>query len=324
MRVSTAVRAALTGVLLGLCCLAMAQSYPIKPLRLIIDTAPGGITDILGRLSADNLTLQTGRQVVVENRVGGLGFVALDAFAKAANDGYTLMVVGSGTIVLQPLLQRTISYDPVNDFVPVFNIAETPHILVVPANLPANNVAEFIAYVKANPGRINYGSSGVGGPPHLAMDRFSRITGLQMTHIPYKGVGGTLADLVAGRIQVVSLSLGSARPNLKSGTLKALVTAARKRLGGLPDVPTAIEAGIPEWEMSAWFGIFSPKDTHGEIVRFLNGKLQTWLDDTKIRSRFVDLGAEPLGGSSNSFIERVHADYKYWGRVVKDSGIKLE
>ncbi|MSQ53499.1 MAG: tripartite tricarboxylate transporter substrate binding protein [Betaproteobacteria bacterium] len=324
MRVLTQVRAGLLCVLLGLSCVVLAQSYPSKPVRLIIDTAPGGITDILGRLSADSLTLQTGRQVVVENRVGGLGFVALEAFAKAPNDGYTLMVVGSGTIVLQPLLQRNISYDPVNDFQPVFNIAETPHILVVPANLPANNVAEFIAYVKANPGRINYGSAGVGGPPHLALDRFARITGLQMTHIPYKGVGGTMADLVAGRIQVVSMSVGSARPNLKSGALKALVTGAKTRLAALPDVPTSAETGIPEWEMSAWFGIYAPKGSSGEIVRFINGKLQTWLDDPKTRSRFVDLGAEPLGGSSASFIERVYADFKYWGQVVRDSGIKLE
>jgi tripartite-type tricarboxylate transporter receptor subunit TctC len=303
---------------------ANAQSYPVKPLRYIIDTSPGGVTDILGRLSAESLSLQSGRQVVVENRSGGLGFVALEQFSKVANDGYTLMVVSSGALVLQPLLQRNVAYDAMTDFVPVFNIAETPHILVVPASLPATNVAEFVAYVKANPGKINYGSSGVGGPPHLAIEKFSRITGAKMTHIPYKGTAGTLSDLVANRIQIVSMSLGSARTNIKSGNLRAIATGSKARLAGLPDVPTAAEAGLPEWEMSAWFGIVAPKGTSGEIVRYLNTKQQTWMDDEKTRARFVDLGAEPVGGSPDSFAQRLRADIRIWSQLVKESGIKVE
>ena len=317
----------------GLLCLALAtattggaqaQSYPVKPLRYIIDTSPGGITDILGRLSAESLALQSGRQVVVENRSGGLGFVALEQFSRVANDGYTLMVVSSGALVLQPLLQRNVPYDAMTDFAPVFNIAETPHILVIPAGLPAGNVSEFVAYVKANPGKINYGSSGVGGPPHLAIEKFSRLTGVKMTHIPYKGTAGTLADLVANRIQIVSMSLGSARTNIRSGNLRAIASGSKVRLAGLPDVPTAAEAGLPDWEMSAWFGIVAPKGTSADIIRYLNARQQTWMDDDKTRAKFIDLGAEPVGGTPDSFQQRLRSDIRIWSQLVKESGIKLE
>ena len=329
MRGTTSARSALLSVLLllcgtAICSVAQAQAYPARQLRLVIDTAPGGVTDILGRMSADSLTQQLGRQVVVENKSGGSGHIALDFFAKAPNDGYTLMIVGGGNLVIQPYLQKDLPYDPLNDFLPVFNVAETPHILVIPATLPANSVAEFMSYAKANAGKVNYGSAGIGSPPHLSGYLFARITGLNMTHVPYKGVGGTMPDLVAGRIQLVSMALGSARTNLRAGTLKALATTAKKRLGGLPEVPTAAEAGIPDWDMSAWFGIFAPKDTSADIVRLINGKLQSWLDDPKTRARFLELGAEPLGGTPASFLERVKTDFKYWGLVVKDSGIKLE
>lgn len=326
MRVSRTARTGLLCLALAMAATggAQAQSYPVKPLRYIIDTSPGGITDILGRLSAESLALQSGRQVVVENRSGGLGFVALEQFSRVANDGYTLMVVSSGALVLQPLLQRNVPYDAMTDFAPVFNIAETPHILVIPAGLPAGNVSEFVAYVKANPGKINYGSSGVGGPPHLAIEKFSRLTGVKMTHIPYKGTAGTLADLVANRIQIVSMSLGSARTNIRSGNLRAIASGSKVRLAGLPDVPTAAEAGLPDWEMSAWFGIVAPKGTSGDIIRYLNARQQTWMDDDKTRAKFVDLGAEPVGGTPDSFQQRLRSDIRIWSQLVKESGVRIE
>jgi tripartite-type tricarboxylate transporter receptor subunit TctC len=332
MRVSVAARAAMTAVSLlalaspfaGFPVGALAQNYPAKSIRLIIDTAPGGVTDILGRMSAESLATQSGRQVVVENKSGSSGHIALDYLAHAPGDGYTLMIVGGGNLVIQPFLQKSLPFDPLNDFLPVFNVAETPHILVVPQALPAGTVAEFVAYAKSNPGKVNYGSAGIGSPPHLSGYLFARTTGLNLTHVPYKGVAGTMPDLVAGRIQLVSMSLGSARTNLKAGTLKALATAARKRLGGLSDVPTAAEAGIPGWDMSAWFGVFSPRDASPEIVRYINSKLQTWVDDPKTRARFLDIGAEPVGGSAAAFADRVRSDFKYWGQVIKESGITLD
>jgi len=305
--------------------LAFAQgAYPSKTVRFVIDTAPGGITDILGRLGADWLSQQLGRNFVVENRVGASGHIAIEQMVKATPDGYSLMMAGGGNLVIQPFLQKNLTYDPVNDVLPVFNFAETPHILVVPSSLPVSTLAEFIAYAKANPGKLHYGSAGIGSPPHLAADNLARLAGLQMVHIPYKGVGGAMPDLVAGRIQLISMSLGSARPNIKAGTFKALAAGSKKRLAGLPDVPTSAEAGLPGWEMTAWFGLFAPKGTPTDVVRLLNDRLQAFTDDAKTRQRYMELGAEPIGGSPASFSERLRSDYAYWGRVIKESGIKLE
>jgi tripartite-type tricarboxylate transporter receptor subunit TctC len=321
---NSAMRAIGAALLLCAAQLCAAQAYPSKPVRFIIDTNPGGVTDILGRMAADSLSQQFGRSFVVENRAGGSGHIAFDLFVKAPPDGYTLMVAGGGNVVIQPFLQKSLGYDPLTDLLPVFNIAETPHILVIPASLPVKTLADFIAYARARPGKVNYGSAGIGSPPHLAADHFARLAGLEMIHVPYKGVGGTLPDLVAGRIQLVSMSLGSASSNLKTGTLRAIAAGSKKRLSGLPDVPTSAEAGLPGWEMSAWFGVFAPRDTSRDIVRAVNEKLQAHLDDPRTRQKFVEIGAEPIGGSPASFAERVRADYQLWGQVVKESGVKLE
>jgi len=262
--------------------------------------------------------------VVVENKAGASGNVAIEFVVKSPPDGYTLMICAGGNLVIKPFLDHSLAFDPLVDLVPVFNVAEAPHILVVPAALPVKDLAGFIDYAKANPGKVYYGSAGTGSPPHLAADQFARLAGLQLVHVPYKGVGPALPDLIAGRLQIMSMSYGSARPYLKSGALKALAAGSKHRLAGLPDVPTAAEAGLPAWEMSAWFGVFAPKDTSPEIVRLLNGKLQAVIDDPKAKQRLLEVGAEPLGGPAPAFAERVRADYHMWGQVVRDSGIKME
>lgn len=313
-------------LLLGLCAgLAFAQGdYPSRAIRMVVDTSPGGLTDILGRMAAEGLARELGRQVVVENRAGASGNVAIEFVVKSPPDGYTLMIASGGNLVIRPFLEHSFVFDPLADLVPVLNVAEAPHILVVPAALPVKDLSEFIAYAKANPGKVYYGSAGTGSPPHLAADQLARLAGLKLVHVPYKGVGPALPDLVAGRLQVMSMSYGSARPHLKSGALKALAAGSKHRLAGLPDVPTSAEAGLPGWEMSAWFGVFAPRDTDPEIVRLLNAKLQQVIDDPKTRERLLEIGAEPLGGPANAFAERVRADYRYWGQVVRESGIKLE
>jgi tripartite-type tricarboxylate transporter receptor subunit TctC len=303
---------------------ALAQGYPSRAIRLVVDTSPGGLTDILGRLAAEGLSRELGRQVVVDNRAGAAGNMAIDFVTKSPGDGYTLMICAGGNVVIKPFIDHSLVFDPLSDLVPVFNVAEAPHILVVPAAVPAKTLAEFIEYAKANPGKLYYGSAGTGSPPHLAMERFTRLAGVQMVHVPYKGVGQAFPDLVAGRLQMMSMSYGSARPYLKSGALRALAAGAKHRLAGLPEVPTAAEAGLPEWEMSAWFGIFAPKDTHPEIVRLLNARLQAVIDEPASRQRLLELGADPVGGTAAAFAERVRADYRLWGQVVRESGIKLE
>ena len=304
---------------------ALAQGdYPSRAIRMVVDTSPGGLTDILGRMAAEGLARELGRQVVVENKAGASGNVAIEYVVKSPADGYTLMIASGGNLVIRPFLDHSFVFDPLVDLVPVLNVAEAPHILVVPSTLAVNNLAEFIEYAKARPGKVYYGSAGMGSPPHLAADQLARLAGLQLVHVPYKGVGPALPDLVAGRLQVMSMSYGSARPHLKSGALKALAAGSKQRLAGLPEVPTSAEAGLPGWEMSAWFGIFAPRDTGAEIVRLLNAKLQAVLDDPRTRERLLEIGAEPLGGPAPAFAERVRADYRYWGQVVRESGIKME
>jgi tripartite-type tricarboxylate transporter receptor subunit TctC len=190
--------------------------------------------------------------------------------------------------------------------------------------MEAKDLAQFIAYARANPGKVYYGSAGIGSPPHLSLELFGRLAGVKLMHVPYKGIGNALPDMLAGRLQAMSISLGSALPYLKTGQIRPLAAAAKARLAGLPDVPTSAQAGLPGWEMSAWFAVFAPKGTPPEVIRLLNQRLQEGLDDPKLRRRLLDLGAEPGGGSPESASERLRADHRLWGQVIREAGIKLE
>src|SRR5690349_7592555 len=293
---------------------AMSQpaAYPAKAIRLVAGTAPGGITDYLARVSAEGLSEQLGRQVVVENKAGATGNVAIEHVAKSLPDGYTLLLVAGGNVVITPFLYGSLPFDPLTDIVPVFNIAGAPQLLIVPGTLPAKTLAEFIALARASPGRLNYASAGAGSTTHLAADHFARLAGVELVHVPYKGVGPALADLVAGRVQMLSVGLSPVQAHLKSGALRALAAASRTRLAAAPDVPTAEEAGLPGWEMTTWFGIFAPKGTSSEIVHLVNASMQAVIDDPKARKRMLDSGIEPIGGSAESFASRVREDYRAW------------
>jgi tripartite-type tricarboxylate transporter receptor subunit TctC len=311
--------------LLGVACAAAAaQSYPTRPIRMVAATSPGGITDYLARVAATNLTSMFGQTVVVDNRPGATGTVAVDLVSKASPDGYTLLTVAGGNIVITPFLYRSLPVDPVNALAPVFNIAGAPQLLIVPGSLPVKDLREFIALAKASPGSINYASAGLGSTTHLAADHFARLAGVELVHIPYKGVGPALADLIAGRVQMLSVGLGPVQSHLKSGALKALTVASKRRLDALPDLPTSAEAGVPGYEMTTWFGIFAPRATSPKILQLLNARLQTVIDDPRIRKSLLDSGIEPIGGSVESFAELVRSDYESWGRIVGASGVKLE
>jgi tripartite-type tricarboxylate transporter receptor subunit TctC len=303
---------------------AAEEPYPSRSVRLVIDTSPGGVTDLFGRLVAEALTPRLGQTVYVDNKPGASGNVAIDFLVRSPADGYTLMIASGGGIVVKPFLERGLTFDVMNDLVPVCNVAEVAHILVVPASVPAKDVREFIAWAKAQPGKVNYGSAGIGSPPHLSMELFARVAGLKLVHVPYKGVGGALPDLLAGRVQVMSMAVGSARPYLKTGQLRPLAAGAKQRLANLPDVPSAAEAGVAGWEMSAWFGVFAPRGTPAEIVRLLNQHLQALLEDPKVRQRLYDAGAEPVGGSADSIAERYRADHRRWGQFIREIGLKTE
>src|SRR5438445_386567 len=249
--------------------LAQAQEpYPSRAIRLIIDTSPGGVTDLFGRMAAEGLSQKFPQGVFVDNKPGASGNLAIDYLVRSAPDGYTLMIASGGGLVVKPFLEKGLTFDVMNDLVPVFNFAQTPHILVVPQTLPAKDVAELVALAKTE--TLAFGSAGFGSPPHLSMALFAKVAGLKMLHVPYKGVGGAMPDLLAGRVQAMSMALGSARPYLKDGRLRPLATGAKHRIAGLPDVPTSAEAGLPRWEMSAWFGVFVPRGTPIAIIRTLN------------------------------------------------------
>ena len=310
---------------LALCLLfsvAHAQDYPNRGIRLVIDTSPGGVTDLFGRMAAEGLSQKFPQGVFVDNKPGASGNLAIDFVVRSAPDGYTLIFASGGGLVVKPFLEKGLTFDVMNDLVPVFNFAQTPHILVVPQSVPAKDVAEFIAYAKQH--TLAYGSAGFGSPPHLSMALFAKVAGVKMLHVPYKGVGGAMPDLLAGRVQAMSMALGSARPYLRDGRLRPLATGAKQRLGGLPGVPTSAEVGLGGWEMSAWFGLFAPRGTSAEVVRILNQSLQVVLDDPKTRERLAQAGAEPIGGSSESFAERYRADHKMWGEFIRETGIKQE
>ncbi len=207
---------------------------------------------------------------------------------------------------------------------PVFNVAGAPQLLIGPGPLPVKDLRDFIALAKANPGKMNYASAGPGSTTHLAADHFARLAGVQMGHVPYKGTGPALTDLVAGRVQMLSVGLSPVQAHLKSGALKALAAASKTRLAALPDVPTSAEAGLPGYEMTTWFGIFAPKGTGPETVRLLNARMQAVIDDPKTRQRLFESGIEPIGGSVEAFAELVRSDYRAWERVVRASGVKLD
>jgi len=303
---------------------AQAPAYPTKPIRLVVPFPAGGATDILAREVAKHLTDAWGQSVVVDNRPGAGGNIGSELVAKAAPDGYTLEMGTVGTHAINASLYSKMPYDHVKDFVPVILVAGVPNVLEVNPALPVNSVQELIAYAKANPGKLNFASSGSGTSIHLSGELFKVMAGVQMTHVPYKGSAPALQDLIGGQVQLMFDNLPPSLPQIKAGKLRALAVTSAARAPALPDTPTVAEAGLPGFEASSWFGVLAPAGTPPEIVNKLNAEIAKWLASPGAKEKLANVGANIAGGTPEDFARHIQAETAKWAKVVKESGAKVD
>ncbi len=304
---------------------AMAQpKFPSKPVRLILAFPPGGASDFAGRLLAQRMSDGWGQTVVVENRAGAGGNVGAEVAARATPDGYTMMLANNAILVANPALYPKLNYDPARDFIPVTLVALQPNVLVVHPSLPVKSVKELIALAKRRPGQLNYASSGVGLAAHLAGELFNSMAGVNMVHVPYKGAGPALADLIGGQTQVMFATATSVIPQIKAGKLRALATTAPKRSIGFEDLPTVSEAGVAGFDATSWHGIVVPTGTPRPIVDQISAAVNTALKNPDLREKFLTAGAEPVGGTPEQFAAYIKGEVPRWVEVIRQSGAKAE
>ena len=301
-----------------------AESYPTKPLRLIVPFPPGGTIDPIARILAEGLGRRLEQNVVVDNRSGANGNVGMGVAAKADPDGYTLVIASSGALATNISLYKQLPFHPVKDFSPIVLYGNVPNILVVNLTIPVKTLAEFTQYVKANPDKLNYGSTGNGSSMHLAAELYKTLTGTQMRHVPYTSPAVATQDLLAGNTQLMFQLMTGISPFVKAGRVRAIAVASPRRSIALPDVPTAAEAGLPGFESSAWFGILVPMRTPQPIVERLNREINGLLDEPAFRKRIIEIGVEPMGGSTTAFAKYLDAEIRKWGDVVRRSGAKID
>ena len=312
----------LFALLLALPLQALAQ-YPQRAIKLMVPFPPAGATDVVGRIVAQKLSEQLGQSVVVENRPGAGGSIGSDLVAKSPPDGYTILMATSSTHSIGPALQK-LPYDPIKDFAAITHVADIPNVLVVSPKLPVSNVKELVAYAKANPGKLNYASSGVGTIIHLNAELFKMLTGTDIVHVPYKGSALSIPDLASGSVSMLFDSLASVMPHIKAGNVKPLAVNARARVPLLPDVPTLAEAGLPAFDRYTWFGMFAPAGTPPDIVRRLQSEVVMALKAPDLRARFDAVGAEPVGSTSEQFVERIKSDGVRWAEVIRKADVKVQ
>jgi tripartite-type tricarboxylate transporter receptor subunit TctC len=303
---------------------AIAAEYPTKAIRVLVGFAPGGSADIIARAVGQKLAESFTQPVVVDNRSGASGIIATELAAKAEADGYTLLEATMTTHGIGPHLYKKLPYNVVNDFEAVVLMVRIPLVMFVNASVPAANLKEFIAATKANPGKFSYASAGSGSPPHLVAELFKLRTGAQLLHVPYKGTGAALPDVVAGQVHMMVDGPPPFLPHVKAGKLKALAAASERRNPSLPNVPTFAEAGVPGMEAGLWYGILAPKRTPTSIVAKLNTEINRALEQADLRERFAALSVEIVGGTREAFARYIGSELKRWGEVVRAANIKLE
>lgn len=302
----------------------LAQTpYPTRAVRLIVPSSPGGGTDISARILAPQLTQFLGQQVIVENRPGAGTMIGGEAVARAAPDGYTLLM-GISTLAINPAMYKKVSYDALKDLAPVSQAVSLSNVLVVHPSLPPRNVKEFVAFVKARPGLINFASAGVGTSPHLSMELLLVLAKLNMVHVPYKGSGPGVTDLVAGHVPVMMPNMLSAQPHIKTGRLRALGVTGIKRAPGAEDIPTIAETGVPGYEAVQWYGVLAPAATPRDIITKLHAGVVRALQNPDVRQRLLNDGAEPVGSSPEEFAAYLRSETEKWAKVIKAAGIKPE
>jgi tripartite-type tricarboxylate transporter receptor subunit TctC len=311
----------------GLVPSAQAQSrthgYPAKPVRVVVAFTAGGTTDILARLVAQQLSEKLQQQFVIDNKPGAGGNIGTESVVRAAPDGYTLIVNSVGPIAVNPTLYGKLGYNPLTDLVPMVQIADVPNVLVVNPALGLKTMEEFLAYARANPGKLNYGSTGVGTSAHLASYMLAQRGGVQATHIAYKGADA-LRDLLAGRIQFMFATIPSVTPQIAAGRLLPLAVSSVKRSRSLPDVPTMVENGYAGFEAGSWFGFFAPKGTPAAVIDLLNKAVNEILDVPAIEQQLIREGADPVGGTPAQFAQFVQREHDKWRQIVRESGATAE
>jgi len=318
-------RALLAGAVVAWPALSRAQaSWPRQSIRFVVPFAPGGTSEIVARTVANELTKQLGQTVFVDNKGGGAGIPAMQEVAKAAPDGHTIILGHVGSLAVNPYIFPNLPYDVKRDFMPVTLLARVPNLFVIHPDVPARDFKEFVAYVKANPGKLNYGSAGNASAGHLAMEYLKLVTGMFITHIPYRGTGPQLTDLLAGRTQASSAGLPALLPHIRAGKLRAIAVGTAQRLAQLPDVPTVAEMGYKDFETSQWYGILAPAGTPREIVKRLQEESLIALRSNSVTERFASDSAIGGGGPPEEFAAFIAQQQKTWKEIVVRAGIKAD
>jgi len=320
-RIFVAIAAAIALAASGL---ASGETYPAKPIHFIVPYPAGGPLDTVARLLGQKVSESVRQPVIVENRPGAGGNIGADLVAKSAPDGYTILMGAVATHAINPTLYAHIPYDPVKDFAPVTQVASTPNVLVVNPSLPVASVKEFIAYAKAHPDALNFGSGSTGSAGHLAGELFKAMAGVRMVHVPYKGAGPAMQDLIGGRIQLMFDNLASSLAQMRAGRVKALAVTTAKRSALAPELPTIAESGLPGFDISTWFGVFAPGGTPRDIVERLHAEFVKALADPAVRQTMLKLGAEPVGNTPAEFAAYIQSEARKYAEVIKASGARVD
>jgi tripartite-type tricarboxylate transporter receptor subunit TctC len=304
--------------------LVHAEDFPARPITLIVPYAAGGVTDEIARLVASKVSTETGQPVVVENKPGGAGQIAANTVKQAAPDGYTLLIGDIGTHAINASLYSKLSYDPVKDFAPITELVEMPHVLVVPADGSSKTLAELIEAARAQPGKLTYGSVGVGSGAHLLGEMLKAQVDIDIVHAPYRGSSQIVPDLIAGRIAMFFGAVGSMKPFIDDGKLRGLVVTDKQRSALLPNIPISTEAGMPDLQLKVWFGVLAPAATPSGVVSILNREFVKALSEASTKQRLVELGANVVGNTPKQFSDVMATDTERLGQVVQKAGIKLD